>query len=124
MAGFAMTRDPSGQPSPSPPPPSPSPPPPATCNPCGPGTEVNAASGACKIVCASTSSAGTSHLTTCQEAVVSQQCRIILPPSAPLTVPQSPPSPPLAPFADEPCTENTQDDRCKVTLKIKARLLH
>ena len=37
--------------------------------------------------------------------------------------PQSPPSPPLAPFADEPCTETTQDERCKVTLKIKARLL-
>ena len=62
-------------------------------------------------------------LATCQEAVVSQQCKIILPPSAPPTVPQSPPSPPLAPGADEPCTENTQDDRCKVTLKIKARLL-
>ena len=49
-----------------------------------------------------------------------------LPPPSPsppaITVPQSPPSPPLAPFADEPCTENTQDDRCKVTLKIKARL--
>ena len=52
-------------------------------------------------------------LTTCQEAVVSQQCN----------VPQSPPSPPLAPGADEPCTDSTQEDRCKVTLKIKARLL-
>eukprot|EP00964_Phaeocystis_antarctica_P127960 scaffold91680_cov107-Phaeocystis_antarctica.AAC.3 len=62
-------------------------------------------------------------LTTCQEAVVSQQCKTILPPSAPPTVPQSPPSPPLAPGADEPCTDSTQDDRCKVTLKIKARLL-
>ena len=63
------------------------------------------------------------ELTTCQEAVVSQQCKTILPPSAQPTVPQSPPSPPLAPFADEPCTETTQDERCKVTLKIKARLL-
>ena len=60
-------------------------------------------------------------LTTCQEAVVSQQCTTILPPLAQPTVPQSPPSPPLAPFADEPCTETTQDERCKVTLKIKAR---
>ena len=63
------------------------------------------------------------ELTTCQEAVVSQQCKTILPPSAPPTVPQSPPSPPLAPGADEPCTDSTQEDRCKVTLKIKARLL-
>ena len=49
------------------------------------------------------------------------------PPSpSPLVTPpslQPPPSPPLAPFADEPCTETTQDERCKVTLKIKARLL-
>ena len=36
---------------------------------------------------------------------------------------QPPPSPPLAPFADEPCTNSTQEDRCKVTLKIEARLL-
>ena len=45
-------------------------------------------------------------------------CIILSPP------PQPPPSPPLAPFADEPCTDGTQEDRCKVTLKIKARLTH
>jgi len=45
------------------------------------------------------------------------------PPLRPPSPPQSPPSPPLAPFADEPCTNSTQEDRCKVTLKIEARLL-
>jgi len=42
-------------------------------------------------------------------------CIVLSPP------PQPPPSPPLAPFADEPCTDGTQEDRCKVTLKVKAR---
>eukprot|EP00964_Phaeocystis_antarctica_P117729 scaffold81540_cov60-Phaeocystis_antarctica.AAC.2 len=46
------------------------------------------------------------------------------PPLRPPSPPQPPPSPPLAPFADEPCTtSSTQEDRCKVTLKIEARLL-
>ena len=34
-----------------------------------------------------------------------------------------PPSPPLAPYADRPCTEANEEDRCKVNLKIQARLL-
>ena len=45
------------------------------------------------------------------------------PPSWPPSPLQPPPSPPLAPFADEPCTNSTQEARCKVTLKIEARLL-
>ena len=45
------------------------------------------------------------------------------PPPPAITVPQSPPSPPLAPGAERSCTDSSQDDRCKVTLKIKARLL-
>ena len=44
------------------------------------------------------------------------------PPSPPLPPPEQP-SPPLAPFADEPCTNRTQEARCKVTLKIEVRLL-
>ena len=43
------------------------------------------------------------------------------PPSQP-PPPPSPPSPPLAPYADEPCTNRTQEARCQVTLKIEARL--
>ena len=46
-----------------------------------------------------------------------------LPPLWPPSPPQTPPSSPLAPFADEPCTNSNQEDRCKVTLKIEARLL-
>ena len=45
------------------------------------------------------------------------------PPPSPPSPPQTPPSPPLAPYADEPCTESNEDDRCKVNLKIQARLL-
>eukprot|EP00964_Phaeocystis_antarctica_P074686 scaffold45981_cov72-Phaeocystis_antarctica.AAC.1 len=37
-------------------------------------------------------------------------------------LPQSP-SAPLAPVADEPCTNSTREDRCKVTLKMEARPL-
>ena len=50
------------------------------------------------------------------------------PPPSPLPPPPSPspppeqPSPPLAPYADEPCTNRTQEARCQVTLKIEARL--
>ena len=39
-----------------------------------------------------------------------------------MTVPHSPPSSPLAPFADELCTYPSHEARCKVTLKIEARL--
>ena len=45
------------------------------------------------------------------------------PPPSPPSPPQTPPSPPLAPYADRPCTEANEEDRCKVNLKIQARLL-
>ena len=62
-------------------------------------------------------------------AVLGPGDAIEAPPPSPLPAPPtspSPPSPPapppLAPFADEPCTDGTQEARCKVTLKIEARL--
>ena len=56
---------------------------------------------------------------------VSLLCCVVAGSSARTPLPPQPQSPsaPLAPFADEPCTNSTQEDRCKVTLKIEARLL-
>ena len=46
-------------------------------------------------------------------------------PPPPSPSPPPPPSPPpLAPFADRPCTPDSQEDRCVVTLSTKARLTH
>ena len=54
----------------------------------------------------------------------SSQLPLPPPPSPPSPSPSLSPSPPLAPFADEPCTDGSQEARCKVTLKIEARLTH
>ena len=69
------------------------------------------------------------HLANSETWPSTESCAVLLSPpsppppspSPPPTPPQPPPSPPLAPGADDPCTEENQEDRCKVTLKIKVR---
>eukprot|EP00964_Phaeocystis_antarctica_P098239 scaffold64282_cov63-Phaeocystis_antarctica.AAC.2 len=61
----------------------------------------------------------------CGATDVKRNCKLTCdgcPPPSPSPPPPLPP-PPLAPFADRPCTPSSTEDRCKVTLKIEARLL-